>query len=240
MALGAQPFGGVSQPISFGYSTRILSQFPSLCTAVAVVHGVSPDMATSEIASINIDKAIQRLAADNEGAFPEIAAWRRVFSTLGLKPTQYRSAPEALLRRLRTSGDLPVLHPLVNLCNSVSVAYAVPIAVFDVARVSKRLLVRHARGDETYLTFGGDTEIPEVGEVVFVDAANHAHARRWCHRQSAHSAVCTTTSSALIVIEGMHEGAAAAVVAAQQTILSACGELGLTTLQISVQTDTDA
>jgi DNA/RNA-binding domain of Phe-tRNA-synthetase-like protein len=37
---------------------------------------------------------------------------------MGLKPTQYRCAPEALLRRLRKEGTLPPLHPLVDLCNA--------------------------------------------------------------------------------------------------------------------------
>jgi kynureninase len=39
----------------------------------------------------------------------------------------------------------------VDLCNAVSVAYAIPIAVFDLAHVAGSLQVRHATGDEDYL-----------------------------------------------------------------------------------------
>jgi hypothetical protein len=74
--------------------------------------------------------AQSRLQAGAESELPAIQAWRRAFARMGLKPTQYRCASEALLRRLRKEGTLPPLHPLVDLCNAVSVAYAVPVAVF--------------------------------------------------------------------------------------------------------------
>ena len=101
----------------------------------------------------------------------------------------------------------PRLHPLVDLCNAVSLAYAVPIAVIDLARIDGDLEVRYATGKEEYLTFGGETEHPEPGEVVFADDAGRAHARRWTNRQSGYSAVRDTTASALIVAEAVHDSA---------------------------------
>ncbi len=130
---------------------------------------------------------------------------------MGLKPTKYRCAAEALLRRLRTEGGLPRLHPLVDVCNAVSLAFAVPVAVFDVAGVCGDLEVRYAAGDEEYLTFAGEVEHPAAGEVIFADAAGRAHARRWTNRQSGLSAVRDSTSAALIVAEALHESAGAGV-----------------------------
>lgn len=54
---------------------------------------------------------------------------------MGLEPTRCRCASEALLRRLRKDGSLPRIHPLVDLCNAISVAFAVPVAAFGVAEV---------------------------------------------------------------------------------------------------------
>jgi DNA/RNA-binding domain of Phe-tRNA-synthetase-like protein len=102
---------------------------------------------------------------------------------------------------------LPRIHPLIDLCNAVSLAYAVPVAVFDVAKVSGGLEVRHAAGTESYLTFAGDTENPEPREVVFADTAGRAHARRWTNRQSGYSAVRDTTTDALVVAEALHDSA---------------------------------
>src|SRR5262249_47895012 len=79
---------------------------------------------------------------------PEIQAWRRAFTTMGLKPTQYRCASESLLRRLRKEGSLPPLHPLVDLCNAISLAFAIPVAVFDASQITGDLCVRYADGAE--------------------------------------------------------------------------------------------
>jgi DNA/RNA-binding domain of Phe-tRNA-synthetase-like protein len=132
---------------------------------------------------------------------------------MGLKPTQYRSAGEALLRRFRRENDLPRLHPLVDLCNAVSLAYALPVAVFDLAVVDMYLEVRHATGDEEHAGFGGEVERAEPGEVIFADAAGHAHARRWTFRQSRRSTVSAETRRVLIVAEGLHATAGADVAA---------------------------
>lgn len=95
--------------------------------------------------------------------------------------------------------------PLVDVCNAISLAFATPIAVFDLSKVVARLEVRYATGEESYLTFsGGETERPVVGEVIFADALARVHARRWTNRQSAYSAVNDATGAVLIVAEAMH------------------------------------
>ncbi len=158
------------------------------------------------------DVARRRLAAGTEGEFPEVRAWRRTYTRMGLRPTQYRCASESLLRRLRREGALPRIHPVVDLCNAVSMAYAIPVAVLDVDRIAEPWLqVRRAGGDETYTTFGGATEHPAAGEVTFADSAGRAHARRWTNRQSGYSAVGAETRRVLVVAEGVHGTAAADV-----------------------------
>jgi DNA/RNA-binding domain of Phe-tRNA-synthetase-like protein len=147
------------------------------------------------------------LETSTESELPEIQAWRRAFSRMGLKPTQYRSASEALLRRFKKDGSLLRIHPLIDLCNAASLAFAIPVAVFDVSEVAEHLEVRHATGDETYLSFSGEIEHPDPREVIFADAAGRAHARRWTNRQSRTSAVRDTTTTVLIVAEAMHESA---------------------------------
>lgn len=148
--------------------------------------------------------ARERLAHTAEGDLPEIQAWRRAFSRMGLKPTQYRCASESLLRRLRKEGSLPRIHPLIDLCNAISVAFAIPIGVLDVQRIAGGIEVRPARGDELYDAFSGETERPDAGETIFADEAGRAHARRWTHRQSAHSAIRPQTYEILLVAEAMH------------------------------------
>lgn len=191
----------------FGHTPQIWATFPQLVPVAAVVRGINAAADTGPEVEEFSQRAAARLVGRTEAELVEIQAWRRAFSQMGLKPTQYRCASEALLRRFRREGQLPRLHPLVDLCNAVSLAYAVPIAVFDLTYVDGWLEVATADSTESYETFSGDTEYPDLGEVIFRDAANRAHARRWTNRQSGLSAVKATTTDALIVSEALHDTA---------------------------------
>ncbi|OWV76795.1 hypothetical protein ATY76_02240 [Rhizobium sp. R339] len=193
--------------MQFSHSDAIWQAFPELRAGALYAEGIDASADVGEAVASFGAIAKARLAEAQEGEFPEIQAWRRGFSRMGLKPTQYRCASEALLRRFRQEQALPRLNPLVDLCNAISLAFAVPIAVFDTAKIVGDLEVRRAMGQEIYLTFGGESEHPEPDEVIFADDEGRAHARRWTNRQSGLSAVCETTGSVLIVAEALHAGA---------------------------------
>jgi DNA/RNA-binding domain of Phe-tRNA-synthetase-like protein len=193
--------------VDFQHSGEIWRDFPELVAGIVFAGGITHDVAADDRAARFTAIARSRLAGMTEGELPEIRAWRRAFTRMGLKPTQYRCASEALLRRLRKDGTLPRLHPLVDVCNAVSAAFAIPVAVFDVSKITGRLEVRYAAGDEDYLTFSGQTEHPSPGEVIFADQAGQVHARRWTNRQSGLSAVQASTATAVIVAEAMHDSA---------------------------------
>jgi DNA/RNA-binding domain of Phe-tRNA-synthetase-like protein len=204
--------------MQFSHSSEIRTDFPELVAGVLFADGItSTASVASRIARFNAI-AEARLAASSEGELPEIQAWRRAFSRMGLKPTQYRCASEALLRRFKKEGALPSIHPLIDLCNAISLAFAIPVAALDVAKIEGDLEVRHATGEETYLAFSGETENPDAREVTFADGAGRAHARRWTNRQSAYSAVRDQTTTVLIVAEAMHGSAEADVQALTATL----------------------
>ena len=209
----------------FCHSPQIWQQFPQLVAGLLVVDGIHPQVDVENHIQPLYQRARERLSQEPESQMPEISAWRRAYSQMGLKPTQYRSAGEALLRRFRREDDLPRLHPLVDLCNAVSLAFALPVAVFDLAQVEEYLEVRHATGTEQYLAFSGEIESPPAEEVIFADAANQVHARRWTFRQSRRSTISPETTYALIVSEGMHETADADV----RSLIEALGQ-SITTL----------
>jgi len=207
----------------FFHSNEIWRDYPQLVAGILFAEGITRDVSVApQIARFNAI-AESRLAKVAEGELPEIQAWRRVFSRMGLKPTQYRCASESLLRRFKKERSLPHIHPLIDLCNAISLAYAIPIAVFDVARIAEYIEVRYAAGNEIYLAFSGEAENPEAHEVIFADSAGRAHARRWTNRQSAHSAVGDTTRSVLIVAEAMHDTALADVQGLSAAIADALG-----------------
>jgi DNA/RNA-binding domain of Phe-tRNA-synthetase-like protein len=206
----------------FGHSPALRQAFPELVVGVTHADGIRADADVGAALARHTARALAQLEGRTESDLPPIQAWRRAFQRMGLKPTQYRCASEALLRRLRKEGDLPRMHPLVDLCNALSVAHAIPVAALDLHHIGGNLQVRHASGTEDYLSFGGEHEHPEPGEVTFADDAGRAHARRWTNRQSALSAIQPSTSRVLIVAEALHDGAAPDV---RELIDTLAGEL---------------
>ena len=221
------------------HAAEVRARFPGLVAGVVAADGVGADADVGALVEEHLATARARLDGHPESDLPEIRAWRRAFAAMGLKPTQYRCASEALLRRLRREGTLPRLHPLVDLCNAVSAAYAVPVAALDLDRVDGDLEVRPATGTEQYLSFAGEEEHPEPGEVVFVDRAHRAHARRWTNRQSAASAVRADTRTVLVVAEALHDTAGRDVAALVGTLARQISETWPTRPVAAVLTATE-
>lgn len=214
--------------VGFRYSSDVISTFPATCGGVIHARGLD-----NTISSRSFDERYskeQARVSDQIGAMslseiPSLRAWRATFSGFGVKPTQYRSAAEALLRRLTKQGDIPSINPLVDLANLVSIRWQLPVAVFDQVLATGVTTVRFAEGSEEFTDLGSDAPTsPEPGEVVFVDEAGLVSARRWCWRQSDQSAARPTTVEVLITVEGQHPDAEADVAGATQDLLGLIAE----------------
>ena len=195
----------------FAYDDAITERFPTIRAGVirvtGLTNGSSPPGLLDEYRAEQL-AAAERLDSTAIADLPSVAAWRRVFSGFGAKPTRYRNAAEALLRRLAKHGDVPTVNTLVDVGNLVSIRHAIPVAVFDRAGIVGSITVRFATGAEPFTDLGATESVhPDPGEVVFVDADDVVSARRWCWRQSARSAISATTTEALIVVEGHHDTA---------------------------------
>jgi DNA/RNA-binding domain of Phe-tRNA-synthetase-like protein len=202
----------------FSYDEALADRFPTIVGGVIHATGVSNGPSPAALAGMfEVEQAVirDRVGETPLSELPTLAAWRRAFRTFGVDPTAYRSAAEALLRRLTKQGSVPSISTLVDIGNLVSIRYALPVAVFDQRSVTGGTTVRFATGGETFTDLGSGTrEAPEPGEVVFIDAAGLVGARRWCWRQSLESASGPESSEILVTVEGHHEGAAADIAAA--------------------------
>ena len=202
----------------FTYDPAVIERYPSIVGGVLHAAGVSNGpSAPALVAAFEAEQAavLARLGDTPLSEVPSLAAWRRAFRAFGTDPTGYRSAAEALLRRLTKQGSIPSINTLVDIGNLVSIRYALPVAMFDLASIAGGLTVRFAAGDESFVDLGtGEREAPDAGEVIFIDEAGHVAARRWCWRQSAGSASQATTTDVLVTAEGHHDGARADIEAA--------------------------
>jgi DNA/RNA-binding domain of Phe-tRNA-synthetase-like protein len=209
--------------LSFQYNPAIIERYPNLCAAVILAEGVSNGPSPQ---GLHADfQAEQQTTLERIGPTPlselgPLAAWRNAFRLFGVNPTKYRSAPEALLRRLTKKGDIPSINTLVDICNLISIRYDLPVASFDTRALSGGITVHFSDGSERYTPLGQDfVEHPEPGEVVFSDDSGLVVARRWCWRQSDESATQPDTSEAIITIEAQHSESQSEIEGALQDIL---------------------
>ena len=195
----------------FSYHPEVLASFPTIRAGVVHASGLANGPSPDELKRAYRGEqaaSLRRFEGTPMSDIPSIVAWRRAFSAFGVKPTQYRNAAEALIRRLIKTGDIPSINALVDIANLVSIRYGLPVAAMDQAGVAGSTTVRFATGDERFRDLGRSrTTSPEPGEVVFVDQAGTVSARRWCWRQSAGSATRPGTVEALFTVEGHHEDA---------------------------------
>jgi DNA/RNA-binding domain of Phe-tRNA-synthetase-like protein len=193
---------------TFQYHPDILTKFPDVSGGVILANGMRNGPTPEGLAAAYVAEQQAVLAHIGNTPLSEIeslSAWRSAFRAFGVEPTQYRSAAEALLRRLTKKGDIPSINLLVDLGNLVSIRYGLPVAVFDTNASHGALTVRFADGSERFTTLGERAvEHPEPGEVVFSDETGLVFARRWCWRQSDESAARETTTDAIITMEAHH------------------------------------
>ena len=175
--------------IRLRYDLALLDKFPKVYGGVVLAVGVRggpTPRALQEAFEAEQAATLARIGETPLAELESLEAWRQAFRGFGVKPTQHRCAPEALLRRLTKKGGISCLNRLVDLGNLVSIRYALAVAVFDTREVTGTVTVRLAKGDERFTELGSDVvRHPEPGEVIFVDEAGLVSARRWCWRQSA-------------------------------------------------------
>jgi DNA/RNA-binding domain of Phe-tRNA-synthetase-like protein len=201
----------------FRYRADLLAAFPEIVGGVLYVTELRGGPTPPDLAAVYAaEQAAARARGYTPTATPSLAAWRAAFRRFGVNPTKYRSAAEALLRRLeKQEGDIPSINVLVDIGNLVSIRYALPVAIFDTRQLAGPITVHPAAGHERFVELDDATAIqPEPGEVVFTDAADRVVARRWCWRQSMESAARDDTTTALVTVEGHHASAHADIAAA--------------------------
>jgi DNA/RNA-binding domain of Phe-tRNA-synthetase-like protein len=192
----------------FRYHPDIFEKFPHVVGGITVMRNVVNGASSDELQALYIEEqqaTLQRIGDTPLSQIESLAAWRRAFTNFGVDPTQYRSAAEALLRRLTKKGDIPSINTLVDIGNLVSIRYGLPVAVCDTRDVQGTITVRYADGSERFTELGAEAPVnPEVGEVIFADDTGMVMARRWCWRQSAESAAREDTTAIIVTIEAQH------------------------------------
>ena len=129
----------------------------------------SPEAAggTAGLLSAEMERARRRFDPATLAGEDVVAALRRLFRRAGCDPTRYRPSSEALLRRVLKGSDLPLIHPLVDLNNCLSLRLAVPCCVMAEGTFSPPFVFRAGREGESYESLKGPFNL--AGKPLLVD-----------------------------------------------------------------------
>src|SRR5258706_7515016 len=100
--------------MEFRHAAGIWADFPELAAGAVFAAGVAAPADVAGRVAHWYAVADAKLAGTPVAELPEISAWRRAFSRMGLKPTQYRCAAESLLPRYTREHALPAIHSPVD------------------------------------------------------------------------------------------------------------------------------
>ena len=92
----------------------------------------------------------------------------------------------------------------MDLVNSLSLKYVLPMGAHDLDRLKGDMQVRFTKGGEVFTPFGGEeTETVAAGEVVYTDDEEIC-TRRWVWRQGERSKVVPASKTILFPLDGFY------------------------------------
>jgi DNA/RNA-binding domain of Phe-tRNA-synthetase-like protein len=84
-----------------------------------------------------------------------VAEYRSVFKSIGIDPSRYRPASEALIRRVLNGKDLPPINSGVDVNNFFSIRFAIPIGLYNLDKIEGDVEIRIGGANETYEGLNG-------------------------------------------------------------------------------------
>lgn len=115
------------------------------------------------------DKAQKYLTNESFKDNLVVANWREAYQNFKKKKGA-RSSIEALLKRVDQGKGVGSINPLVDLYNSISLEYGVPVGGEDTDAIKGDLHLGVAKGGEAFYPLGDDKNEPALlGEVLYYD-----------------------------------------------------------------------
>jgi DNA/RNA-binding domain of Phe-tRNA-synthetase-like protein len=161
-----------------GYSelkvdARLQTKFPGLKAVLIDLEGVSVKREVEELEAFKgevVERTLGAWTLDQLREEPTIRAYRDFFWRVGVDPTKTRPSSEALIRRMLRGSPLPKINSLVDTYNLASIDSAIPIAAFDVDKLSGEMLMREAVNGEEFMGIGMKKQaVLNGGEPVVTD-----------------------------------------------------------------------
>ena len=184
--------------------------FPTARITVMSLYGIdnTVDEAKDPYFKELLDKGTKRawefIDEENYTQSEFVQEWRQAFSKFKTKKGA-RSSIEALLKRVYQGREFYPINPLVDLYNSVSMAYALPCGGEDMDKLVGGLSLGQAKGGEPFFPLGADEDAPALeGEIIYYDQEG-AVCRCLNWREAQRTMLTEETRQAILVMEAVTE-----------------------------------
>ncbi len=178
---------------------QVWEMFPNFFISSIVVKGASNNF-EGQVADIEFSDKPEKELID-----AHLQSWADAYREFGEKHKKTPSSAYALIKRYDKTGELPVINPIVDLYNRISIEYGIPAGGEDIDRYqgSPRLIVSDGT-DPFETTKSGEviTEHPREGEIIWRDDVG-VTCRRWNWRQGPRTRIDETTNNFWFVLEAL-------------------------------------
>lgn len=146
--------------------------------------------------------AAQYLTAENFSDNPVVQVWRQAFRKFKTKKG-VRCSIEALLKRSTGENPVHTINPLVDIYNSASLRYALPVGSEDMDTFVGDLRLTITEGGDDFHLIGEEESNPSLpGELVYKDDAG-AVCRCFNWRDGQRTMITGQTRNAFMIIENL-------------------------------------
>jgi len=192
----------------FSIQKELFDILPNLTIGMVVAMGVDnthPSKEIDELLSQSIEEMKKNFIGDKAQEHPRIKPWRTAFSKLGISGSKFPNSIESMARRVLKGDPFPTINPLVDLYNSVSLKYLVPMGGHDLDTLEGDVHLRFAEGWEPFTPMGGgETMTVPKGELVYRDD-REVLTRNWVWRQCEKDKATKKTKNIFIPIDVLGE-----------------------------------
>jgi len=192
----------------FSIQKELFDILPDLTIGMVVARGVDnthPSKEIDELLTRAVEEMKKIFIGEKAQEHPRIKPWRAAFSKLGISGSKFPSSIESMARRVLKGDPFPKINPLVDLYNSVSLRYFVPMGGHDLDTIEGNIYLRFAEGWEPFTPMGGgETMTVPKGELVYRDD-REVLTRNWVWRQCEKDKAAEKTKNIFIPIDVLGE-----------------------------------
>jgi DNA/RNA-binding domain of Phe-tRNA-synthetase-like protein len=192
----------------FSIQKELFDILPDLTIGMVVAKGMDntrPSQEIDDLLTQAVEEVKKNFIGDKAQEHPRIKPWRAAFTKLGISGSKFPSSIESMARRILKGDPFPKINPLVDLYNSVSLRFLVPMGGHDLDTLEGNIHLRFTEGWEPFTPMGGtETVTVPKGELVYRDD-REVLTRNWVWRQCEKDKATEKTKNIFIPIDVLGE-----------------------------------